>query len=469
MSTMQEPLSIDVFSELLDTVEPYRVDESFTYETTIAIQPSSQHNLNVGGPIVFQSMYQDGYFLPAESSITIQGRLVKEDGTVYDNNDEVSLVNNAMLYLFKEAKYHISDKEIESVLDPGQTSSLFAYLTLPDDFSTSAGLSRCWSKDTTNHPDSRKYRASRRVANVGAGLAVPEIAEGFFTPSENPNYNQGFATRKSFLFSSNPKGTFEFTIPFSHIFGFSEYKRIVYGVQQRITLDRTNNDLAIHRADGTPPGKVELTNITWYIPKYQLSTAAEVVMSDRSVAKIQLPVYFSARTSRSVNIPTGTTSFEWPLSVSSGLEKPRWVIVGLQTGRRSQTETPAVFDTCGLTQGYLTLNGVRYPGTDVIVDFDRHQYSRLYKMFDEFKKIAYRYDELAGGTQVNFSAFNSLFPILVFKVMAQSEVFKTGVIDMRITLKTAATPANTTAYALIISDRVFKLGSDGKKISELVN
>src|SRR6266496_6699056 len=236
MSTMQEPLSIDIFSELLDTVDPYRVDENFTYETTIAIQPPSQHTLNVGGPIVFQSMYQDGNFLPSESSITIQGRLVKHDGTLYDD-EEVSLVNNAIMYLFSEAKYHISDTEIESVLELGHTTSLFGYLILPDDFSTSAGLSRCWSKDTSDNANSRKYIASRRVANVAAGGAVPEIAEGGFTPRDNPNYNQGFGARKSFLFSSNPKGTFEFTIPFSHIFGFSEYKRIVYGVQQRLTLD----------------------------------------------------------------------------------------------------------------------------------------------------------------------------------------------------------------------------------------
>ena len=89
-------------------------------------------------------------------------------------------------------------------------------------------------------------------------------------------------------------------------------------------------------------------------------------------------------------------------------------------------------------------------------------------MFVDFKKYAYRYDELVGGTQVNFPAFNSLFPILVFKVREQSEVVKTGVIDMRITLKTAPIPANTHAYALIISDRVFKLASDGKTITQMV-
>jgi len=463
MSTTQEPLSIEVSSELLNTTDPYIIDETFTLKNYTVIQPDSQNNLNIGGPIVLHSMYQDGYFLPAESYITIQGRLVKDNGTLYDN-EEVTLVNNAMMFLFSEAKYSISNTEIESVLNLGYATSLFGYLTLPDDFSTSSGLSRCWSKDTTNNADSRKYEPS--VAKAGDAA----IAAGDFTPRDNPLYNQGFASRKSLIFSSNPKGTFEFTIPFSHIFGFSEYKKILYGVQQTLTLTRLNSsDLAIHRADNNAlNGKVELTNITWYIPKYQLSTFAAAGMLGRSVAKLQLPIHFSGRSSRRINIPAGTTSFEWPLSVTTGLEKPRWVIVGLQHERTSQTETPAVFDNLGLTQAYISLNDIRYPGTDVLTDFGRNYYSRLYAMFDNFKKDSYRYDELVGGTQVNFPAFKSLYPILVFDLTKQSEVVQTGVIDMRITIKCAATQGQTVAHALIISDRLFKLVSDGKTISQMI-
>ena len=39
---------------------------------------------------------------------------------------------------------------------------------------------------------------------------------------------------------------------------------------------------------------------------------------------------------------------------------------------------------------------------------------------------------------------------------------------MRTTLKYAATLANIFAYALIVSDRVFKLVSDGKTISKMI-
>ena len=86
-------------------------------------------------------------------------------------------------------------------------------------------------------------------------------------------------------------------------------------------------------------------------------------------------------------------------------------------------------------------------------------------MFDKFKKDYNRYDELVSGTQDNVPAFKSLYPILVFDITKQSKVIRTGVIDIRITLKCAATAANTYAYALILSDKVFKLVSDGKTIS----
>ena len=136
----------------------------------------------------------------------------------------VMLVNNAMMYLFKEAKYTISDIEVESVSHLRQVMTLFELLTLLDDFSMNSGLRRCWSKATTNVTYSYKYHRSVRVDGVAVGAAVPAIPQGHLTPKEHLDYNQGFVARKSFIFSSNPKGSFAFTIPFSHIFGFSEYK-----------------------------------------------------------------------------------------------------------------------------------------------------------------------------------------------------------------------------------------------------
>ena len=47
-------------------------------------------------------------------------------------------------------------------------------------------------------------------------------------------------------------------------------------------------------------------------------------------------------------------------------------------------------------------------------------------MFDDFKKAFYEYDEFVGGSQINFAAFKSLFPIVIFDLTKQSTVVKTS-------------------------------------------
>ena len=109
-------------------------------------------------------------------------------------------------------------------------------------------------------------------------------------------------------------------------------------------------------------------------------------MSSRLDSKIPLPICFRARTCKRVKIPQGTTLFEWPLSVKMELEKPKWVIVALQAGRRSQTKTPAACDNIGLTNVYITLNGDKYPREDILSDFVRNDYARLYKTFADIQQ-----------------------------------------------------------------------------------
>ena len=84
-------------------------------------------------------------------------------------------------------------------------------------------------------------------------------------------------------------------------------------------------------------------------------------------------------------IPHESASSEWPVSVKTGVEKSRWVILAFQSERTSQTETPAVFDNLGLTIAYITLNGYIYSNEDVVSDFAGNDDAWLYMMFDDFK------------------------------------------------------------------------------------
>lgn len=449
-----------VTNDILNILDPIRFDNAIESDQYINFLPPSQANLNLSGnPIDIEIQASDKYLHITKSCLYIEGQLVREDNNQpFAENAEISLVNNGMMYMFKDISYSIGDQTMEHINNPGQVTSMIGYLSYPDDYNTSAGLMTCWSKDTTPHADSRKYNVSPAVA-AGAAINL-----GQFTPTENGDYNQGFAARRKWIMSSEPRGHFTFVIPFSHMFGFAEYDKVIYNVKHRLSLTRFSNDiLAIHRAQGVQNGKILLTKIIWRVPQIKLEPSALSEIRSFITEKKPIPIHFSGRSCQSTNIPVDVTSHSWKLSVKGGIEKPRWIIVGIQTNKnQSQQQNSAVFDHLNLQGAYVSLNSQKYPATEIPSDFARNHYSSLYKMFTDFKEEYYGFNSLIGGSQVHLATFKTLYPIIVFDVRKQSDELKSGVVDMNLEFQfKEGVPAHTMAYAAIISDRLFKLTSDG--------
>ena len=114
------------------------------------------------------------------------------------------------------------------------------------------------------------------------------------------------------------------------------------------------------------------------------------------------------------------------------------------------------------------LNHSRYPSVDMATAFAKEQYADVYKSFYDFASRYYGIDNVLTGNAVNPSAFKSFYPIHVFDVSQQSERLTEGVLDLTVRMEFSDNvPANTQAYALVISDRMLKFKSDGTKTSVL--
>ena len=62
--------------------------------------------------------------------------------------------------------------------------------------------------------------------------------------------------------------------------------------------------------------------------------------------------------------------------------------------------------------------------------------------------------------------FKDLYPLMVFDVSKKSERLKSSVVDVQIkAIFTTAVPANTEAFAVVISDKMLQFQSDGSKMS----
>ena len=75
-------------------------------------------------------------------------------------------------------------------------------------------------------------------------------------------------------------------------------------------------------------------------------------------------------------------------------------------------------------------------------------------------------DELVSNPNINPSDYKDLFPLFVFDVCRQSEKLKNSVTDIQVKAYfNKNVPANTEAFALVISDRVVPFTSNGNKMT----
>ena len=436
-------------ADILQITEDIPVDDSiYDYEYK-EYNPITGTDLNRGS-IVITIETQDIYTHPAESFLNIEGQLLLGANGHYVDNDKVALINNGIMYLFSDIRYHLASHEIEVLQNPGHATTMLGLLKYPDDFTKSQGLNQVWAPDT------------------GEGTPV--------------DGNEGFRKRREYIINmvdgDDNKGKFNFKIPLKHFLGFCEdYKKILYGMQQRLTLTRTGYNNAIlkgrNAADNAAlgDGTIKINKISWFMPHVIPSDAYRLQLDKIIEKKEKIPVGYRMLQCDNLPVPPGVGTFTWRLGVKSSPDIPRFIIVGFQTEKHNdQTKNPAIFDDCGVRNIYVTLNAKRYPDTDYENDFSINKFSRIYGDAALFRKKFYNMDELISNSTINPVNYKKLYPLFVFDVTKQSEKLKTSVSDIHIKASfNGDNPQNDTiAYAVIISDRLFHFVSDGSKITNIV-
>ena len=149
-----------------------------------------------------------------------------------------------------------------------------------------------------------------------------------------------------------------------------------------------------------------------------------------------------------------TTKHSWTVKTTTQLEKPRYVIFALQAGTKNTfTSNATLFNDCKLISVKLYLNSEFYPYDDMNLDFDKEKYAILYDMYTRFRKSYYGCN--SGTVLLNPQKFLSCGPFVVIDCSLQNESIKSATVDVRLEFECRKNiPENTTAYCLILHDRV---------------
>ena len=296
-------------ADILQITEDIPVDDSIYEYEYKEYNPIAGTDLNRGS-IVLTIESQDIYTHPAESFLVIEGKL----GTPvappvvgvapYINTDTVTLINNGMMCLFSDIRYHLASHEIEVLQNPGHATTMLGMLKYPDDFNKSQGLNQLWLPDTP--------------------IDYNNVADKI--------NNKGFKSRFEYIITKvDPAGSFSFKIPLKHFLGFCEdYKKILYGMQQRLTLTRTSDDNAIFRIGATDAGKIIIDRIRWFMPHVIPSDAYRLQLDKIIEKKEKIPVGYRMLQCDNSSVPANSRNFTWRLGVKSSPDIPRFIIVGFK-------------------------------------------------------------------------------------------------------------------------------------------
>jgi len=312
-------------------------------------------------------------------------------------------------------------------------------LKFPDDFQKSTGLNQLWFKDS----------------GTDASIA-------------GNNRSNGFLIQHDYIIQKpDPKGTFSFRVLLKHIFGFcDDYEKVVYGFKHQLTLIRKGDNDAIFRAAAADAGKVVLSKLSWCMPHVTPNLQEKLALYKTTESKSSLPVGYRMIQCESISVPQ-TRSFTWPLSVKSGREKPRWIIVAFRTNKTGdQQHNASIFDHCNLTNIFVMMNSRRYPEIDYDdTNFSQQKCSRVYGDAATFRTKFYNLEELISSPNITSSDYKELFPMFVFDVTKQSKKLKNSATDIQIKAQFSANvPANTEAFAVVISEKSLIFQSDGQKM-----
>ena len=279
---------------ILDLGSTSTFDDRITKIEVHGYNPYANTTFDNNDEIRIPIQQQDLYTLPCESYLYIEGRVsLMAPPTITANakaTARVFLDNNCVAFMFDEIRYELNGVEIDRSRNPGITTTMKHYASL-------------------------SVERSKALMNAG--------------------WDHTMAHDKD-IFNST---AFNFCVPMNTLLGFCEdYRRIVINARHELILIRARVDTnAMYAATLNPAilPKLTINKIQWRMPHVALEDANKLSMlrlmqSDR-------PIEMSFRSWELFEYPLlqTTTKHTWTVKASSQIEKPRYVLFGLQTDRKN--------------------------------------------------------------------------------------------------------------------------------------
>ena len=230
-------------------------------------------------------------------------------------------------------------------------------------------------------------------------------------------------------------------------------------IELNIEIEKDSN-LIFQAADNC---RVIITRLQLFIPKLTFNSEGQKLYMENYLKPYKW-TYLNEVVERSNNTQQQTGHFR----ITNAISKPRHVFVfGIDTARiDSQTTNPFLYDTfdlpnnANISRCYLEVaNGNEYP------DIHFKPSTDMTRVFRSVMSYIYANNDYQGGTLLNRSNFENLFPFVYFDLTKQKMDIKDAVTKLAFHYELTANPnADYNIYALVLHERIAEIEQQGGKL-----
>ena len=274
------------------------------------------------------------------------------------------------------------------------------------------------------------------------------------------NYNKSFAVRKVLLGNS---ATVRCEIPLNRYSFFETLEdKLLPNTKIELNIELESDNNLIWRAGGNAC-RVILTSLQLFVPRLTFNSEGQKLYIENYLKPYKW-TYLNEVVERSNNGQQQTEQFR----ITNGISKPRHVFVwAINTANiDAQTANPFLDNTFDLPNNanvsrcYLEVgNGNEYP------DIHFKPATDPSRVFREVMGYVYANNDFQGGTLLNRSNFETLFPFVYFDLTKQKMDIKDGVTKLSFHYELSANSnADYNIYALVLHEREAEIEQQSGKL-----
>ena len=412
--------------------ENYEVDRRILKCDYIRYSPAETSIINAPNSQIYNNIpREDSVISLLNSYLDLNFEVIKiADDSRYGNGNDIRLVNLGPIALFSNSKLTTSSgKHLEDISHAHLVSLMYKLIT-----------------------------SSKNSDDLSIG------------------FDRSMARRRDEMTNNKRvKGKYHIRIMLKDVFGFAEgQEKATYGLGYKLTLTRSKDEAVIDKVAGIAEARIKIDPIHWYVPHYTPSISQQAITSKQILNKTPTELRY---VERSVFMKEVHNQNLWNFELGSqeNMNVTIWIIIGFQQEDRQDSQNLNNDSFCRLpvVSAQCVIGTEKYPDAGILLNYDDDDYSQGYHQIKEAFKALTKDDILQPYiSQEDFRTSNVAandvgYNLYVFDIRYQKNYTASQPIKVEFKFD-GVVPNNVNGYALVLTNRLVSISSDGQRHFDLI-